>query len=125
MKTLICATCGCSLIRLGVSSEQAERFEYQSVSYPFCCQGCLKLFKLEPDRFLKETADIKVCPTCLAEKPVAFTVPVLLKGQTLHFCRCPYCFDTFDSDPQYYIDRLEGRTDFKGLFADDEKACCH
>lgn len=125
MKTAICATCGCSLIRLGISKEQAVQFEYQSMLRTFCCQGCLQLFKQAPDKYLKETADIKVCPTCLAEKPSAYTLSVLLKGQTFHFCRCPYCFDTFDKNPQYYIDRLAGRTDFKGLFADDKEACCH
>jgi YHS domain-containing protein len=125
MNTLICATCGCSLVRLGISEAQAVYFEYQSGSYAFCCRGCLEIFKQAPEKCLKETADIKVCPTCLAEKPIAMTVPVLLKGQLLYFCRCPYCFDTFDNDPQYYVDRLEGKTHFKGLFADDENACCH
>jgi len=125
MKTMICATCGCSLIRLGISNEQAVNFEFQSVSYAFCCQGCLKFFKQNPEKYLKETANIEVCPTCLAEKPASFTVPILLDGHKFYFCRCPYCLDTFNESPQYFIDRLAGKTDFKGLFADDEKSCCH
>lgn len=125
MQTLICATCGCSLIRLGISKKQVVFFDYDSVTYPFCCQGCLKIFKQSPEKCLEETASIKVCPTCLSEKIAAYMVPVLLKGQTFHFCRCPYCFDTFDNNPDYFIDRLKGNTNFKGLFAEDEKACCH
>lgn len=124
-KTMICSTCGCSLIRLGINKEQAVRHEYRSVTHFFCCQGCLELFKQDPEMHLKETSDIDVCPTCLAEKPIAFTEPIQFESEELHFCRCPYCLDTFNNNPQYYLDRLAGKTDFKGLFSDDEGACCH
>ncbi len=122
---MICSTCGCSLVRLGIRKDQAIRQEYGSATYFFCCQGCLSLFKQAPEMHLNETSDIKVCPTCLAEKPISFTVRVHFEGTELHFCRCPYCLDTFNDNPQYYLDRLAGNTDFKGLFSDDEKACCH
>lgn len=125
MKTSICATCGCSLIRLGISNKQALRVEYQSVWYSFCCQGCLTLFEQAADKYINETANIEVCPTCLAEKPTTSMLQVVLNDQSLHFCHCPYCLDTFNKDPQYYIERLEGKTNFKGLFADDKTACCH
>lgn len=122
---MICSTCGCSLIRLGINFSQAAKEVYKSVEYFFCCQGCLTIFQQDPDKYLGETLDIKVCPTCLAEKPLALTVPLKLNGHEFHFCRCPYCLDTFQNNPQYYIDRLTGKTDFKGPFSDDEKACCH
>lgn len=125
MKTIICSTCGCSLIRLGISQEQAIRKTHQSRTYVFCCQGCLQLFNQNPEKYLEETLDIKVCPTCLAEKPVARTLATQFEGEVLHFCRCPYCLDTFNKNPQYYLDRLAGRTDFEGLFSDDKEACCH
>ncbi len=125
MNTMICATCGCSLIRIGISNEQAVKFEYNLVSYVFCCQGCLTLFKESPDNLLRETNDIDVCPTCLTEKRKEIMISVLINKQEIHFCRCPYCFDTFKKKPQYYIDRLQGKSDFKGLFADDVNACCH
>lgn len=83
------------------------------------------LFNQAPEKHLKETTGIKVCPTCLAEKPEAFMVHVLFKNLSLYFCRCPYCIDTFNERPKYFIERLKGNTDFKGLFAGDEKACCH
>jgi YHS domain-containing protein len=125
MTSLICATCGCSLIRLGINKEQSPKFEYKSVIHTFCCQGCLTLFKQAPEKCLQETDNIKVCPTCLAEKPKEYMVPLSLKERTLYFCRCPYCLDTFNKQPTYFIERLKGNSDFKGLFADDEKACCH
>lgn len=124
-QTMICSTCGCSLIRLGISKEQAVRYEYQLVTHFFCCQGCLELFKQTPETFLKETGDIVVCPTCLAEKQIAFTVPLKFEDEELHFCRCPFCLDTFNKNPQYYVDRLAGEIEFKGLFADEAVACCH
>ncbi len=124
-QTMICPTCSCSLIRLGINKKQAIRYEYQSATHFFCCQGCLELFKQTPETYLKEASDIVVCPTCLAEKPIAFTVSIQFEGEELHFCRCPYCLDTFKNNPQYYLDRLAGKKAFKGLFADNETACCH
>lgn len=124
-KTMICSTCGCSLIRLGISKEQAVHYDYQSVSYDFCCQGCKTLFEKAPEIYLKETFDTIVCPTCLSEKPTAYSVSFQFNEEELHFCRCPYCLDTFNKNPEYYLDRLAGKTDFKGLFSDNEGACCH
>jgi len=83
------------------------------------------LFEKAPEKHLKETRDTIVCPTCLSEKPIAYSVPIQFKGEALHFCRCPYCLDTFNNNPEYYLKRLAGKTDFKGLFSDDEGVCCH
>ena len=35
----------------------------------FCCQGCVDVFITDPRKYLVETNDMIVCPTCLAEKP--------------------------------------------------------
>jgi len=122
---MICSTCGCSLIRLGIHLSQAAKAVYKSVQYFFCCNGCLTTFQQDPEKHLKETVDIKVCPTCLAEKPIALMVAFKLNEDQFHFCRCPFCMDTFQNNPQYYIDRMAGKTDFKGLFSDHENACCY
>ena len=124
-QTMICPTCSCSLIRLGINKEQATRYEYQSAPHFFCCQGCLELFKQTPEAYLKEMSDMVVCPACLAEKPIAFTVSIEFEGEQVHFCRCPFCLDTFNKSPHYYLDRLAGEIEFKGLFTDDDMACCH
>lgn len=65
------------------------------------------------------------CPTCLTENPKALTVSIQFEGEELHFCRCPYRLDTFKNNLQYYLDRLVGKKEFKGLFTDNETAYCH
>ncbi len=42
MKTLVCPTCGCSLVRLGISKDEAVAHSYESKEYFFCCDGCLE-----------------------------------------------------------------------------------
>jgi len=51
MKTLICPTCGCSLVRLGISKEKAFPHSYNSEEYRFCCQACVDLFTIDPQKY--------------------------------------------------------------------------
>ena len=108
MKTLICPTCGCSLVRLGIAKDQAPTYNYDGREYFFCCQGCVDLFDADPAKHLQETKDLIVCPTCLAEKPPESTFTLEHAGQQIHFCRCPHCHDVFQRAPDYYLKRLEG-----------------
>lgn len=124
MITKICPTCGCSLVRLGIADEQADRTTYKSTEYFFCCSGCREIFENNPAPFVKEFEDTHVCPTCLAEKPTAYTVAVNHDGEDIRFCRCPYCIDAFRKDPDFYLDRLAGKTDFAGLFDGVDTSCC-
>ena len=113
MNTLICPTCGCSLVRLGISREQSVLHHYNGEEYYFCCQGCVDLFITDPEKYLQETGDLIVCPTCLAEKPLERSAELNWAGQEVHFCRCPYCREEFQKDPDRYISRLEGTTPFE------------
>lgn len=122
--TKICPTCGCSLVRLGIADDKAETFTYRGSLYYFCCQGCKDQFVGDPEPFIAELDDLHVCPACLAEKPTAYTVPVVHEGVTIRFCRCTHCKEAFEKDPTYYLDRLAGKTDFKGLFAGLDSSCC-
>ncbi|WP_422343425.1 hypothetical protein [Parasphingorhabdus sp.] len=124
MNVKICPTCGCSLVRLGITDDHAAQAIYNEIVYFFCCQGCADIFQKHPKRFVEEVRDIHVCPACLAEKPTAYTVPVLHNGQEIRFCRCPHCAEVFAKDPDFYLDRLSGKTDFKGLFDRPDAACC-
>lgn len=108
MKTLICPTCGCSLVRLGISKDKALRYAYHGEEYLFCCQGCMEQFISEPQRYLEEVSDLVVCPTCLGEKPLRSTVKVKFSGRELHFCRCPHCPEEFKRNPGHFMRRLEG-----------------
>ncbi len=122
MNTLICRTCGCSLVRLGISKEESTSYRHRGQEYRFCCQGCADLFAKDPPKYLQETSDLIVCPTCLAEKPTKWAVAHDIAGNKVHFCRCPYCADLFRKNPDFYIKRLEGRTPNAGVL--DHEGCC-
>lgn len=123
MQALICPTCGCSLVRLGVTEENRVMRSYRDQAYSFCCEGCAVLFDAAPEATLKETEDLVVCPACLAEKPVDQTVTLSRNGETIYFCKCPYCVTVFESNTEYYIKRLAGKTDFSGVFSDGHGCC--
>lgn len=123
MKTPICPTCGCSLVRLGITKENAVARKYHEVEYSFCCDGCAELFDKTPEDFLEETKNLVVCPSCLAEKSVDQTVSCDYKGESIHFCKCPYCMTVFKKDPEYFIKRLSGEVKYTGVFAEG-KGCC-
>ncbi|MGH8612664.1 MAG: YHS domain-containing protein [Gammaproteobacteria bacterium] len=116
MRTLICPTCGCSLVRLGINESKAVGYQYDGSDYYFCCQGCVECFITDPERYLRHSQDLVVCPTCLAEKPVQATVGTEVAGQEIRFCACPCCVSEFMKDPNYFIQRLEGKVTFKGIF---------
>ncbi len=113
MKTLICHTCGCSLVRLGISKDETTLYNHEGKEYSFCCQPCVDLFITDPVKYLRETEDVIVCPTCLGEKPLERSATLNWAGQEIHFCHCPYCREEFQKDPDRYINRLEGTTPFE------------
>ncbi len=122
MKTLICRTCGCSLVRLGISKDKATFYRHEDEEYSFCCQGCVEVFITDPQKYLQETNGLIVCPTCLAEKPLKWAVKLKIAGQEVHFCRCPHCPEVFQKNPDFYIKRLEGTIPNEGVI--DHEGCC-
>ena len=122
MKTLICLTCGCSLVRLGVSKGKSVTYRHNGEEYRFCCQGCTDLFITDPQKYLQETNGLIVCPTCLAEKPLQWAIKLKIAGQEVHFCRCPHCPEVFQKNPDFYIKRLEGTIPNEGVL--DHEGCC-
>jgi hypothetical protein len=48
MKSLICPTCGCSLVRLGVSREGAARAEYEGTEHPLLLRGLPGPLRIRP-----------------------------------------------------------------------------
>jgi len=123
MHTLICPTCGCSLVRLGVFGKNVVTREYKNEKYSFCCNGCAVMFDNDPETLLKETEDLIVCPSCLAEKSIDQTVKLNHKGETVYFCKCPYCMTVFKEKPEYYIKRLSGEVEYSGVFSDGHGCC--
>ncbi len=122
MKTPICRTCGCSLVRLGISKDKAVPYSHDGEEFLFCCQGCSDLFTTDPETYLKETRDLIVCPTCLAEKPLQSAVSVEIAGEHVHFCRCPYCVEVFQKNPDFYMKRSEGTVPNEDVL--DHEGCC-
>jgi len=122
MKTLICPTCGCSLVRLGIRKDQATLFSTDGKDYYFCCQGCVDVFMTDARKCLEETKDMIVCPTCLAEKLPQQAVTLTIAGQGVSFCRCPHCQEAFRKNPDFYIGRLEGTVPNQGVL--DAEGCC-
>ncbi len=122
MKTLICPTCGCSLVRLGISKENSIAHSHDGEEFYFCCQGCVDAFVTNPEERLKETREMIVCPTCLAEKLVQQAVKIEISGHEVHFCRCPHCVDVFRKNPEFYLKRLEGTIPNEGVL--DHEGCC-
>ena len=123
MNTPVCPGCGCSLIRLGIKAEDAATCIYDGKEYKCCCQGCVDVFLADPEPLSKEISNIFVCPVCLAEKHAEETVRRVLEGIEIHFCRCPACFTLFQKKPEYYLARLAGKTEFEGVFTDEERCC--
>lgn len=104
----ICPTCGCSLVRLDIKREDAARYWHRGEEWPFCCQGCVDLFRERPDSYLEEIRDWVVCPTCLAEKPKHLTLAISHEGHEVRFCRCPHCVEEFRRRPAKLLARLAG-----------------
>ena len=123
MKTLICRTCGCSLVRLGISNDQAVTYSHNGEEHHFCWQGCTDVFIADPQKYLEETSNLIVCPSCLAEKPPDMAVKLEIAGQEVDFCRCPYCAEVFGNDPDFYMKRLAGTIANEGAVLDHEGCC--
>ena len=106
MKTPICPTCSCSLVRLGIPKPMAVAHTYESTEYLFCCSGCVEQFVSAPQRYLQEVNDLIVCPVCLGEKQLSMAVSKEFAGEKFHFCRCPHCIEEFRKNPEHFIKRL-------------------
>ena len=119
MKTLICPTCGCSLVRLGISKEDSVAYRHTDEEYRFCCQGCVDVFLTDPEKYLRDTNDVVVCPTCLAEKPRKRSATFEFAGEEVQYCRCPSCAEAIQEKPDFYIARLEGTVPNEGVSGHD------
>ena len=108
MQTLICPTCGCSLVRLGIGKDEAVSYHHNGEEHRFCCEGCVEVFVTNPEKYLQEVSNLAVCPVCLAEKLLESTIALEYAGTTLRFCRCPHCAEEFQKDPEHYLNRLAG-----------------
>ncbi len=99
MEPLICPTCGCSLVRLGISKDKANTYGHEGKEYFFCCQGCVDVFAANPKKRLEETKDLIVCPTCLAENPHNRLSPWSTTGRKFTFAAVRIAWTCFKRAP--------------------------
>src|SRR6266480_7011381 len=71
MKSVLCQTCGCSLVRLQITRKEATHLAYDGADYYFCCTGCAELFRSDPKYYIAQIRDVVLCPGCLGEKLLA------------------------------------------------------
>jgi YHS domain-containing protein len=76
------------------------KFTYLGKEYEFCCEGCVKKFKAEPMKYIKEELH---CPVMgeVAKQDV-FTI---VEGVKYYFC-CPQCIKKFENNPQKYLEKF-------------------
>ena len=58
----------------------------------------------------------------MAEKPLQWAAQLNVDGEDVYFCRCPFCAEVFQKDPDYYMKRLEGTIPNAGVR--DHEGCC-
>jgi len=95
MKTLICPTCNCSLVRLGIAPDKAATYSHNGEKLYFCCQGCADVFiaSTDPQKYLDEIKDLIVCPSCLGEKPPELAVKLeIARTMVFHLPRIHIVF---------------------------------
>jgi YHS domain-containing protein len=120
---LVCPTCGCAPVRLGVPRERWRWSAFEGRRYAFCCCGCQERFDADPERIAARTRDLVICPTCLGETPLGRADPGEYEGVRVYFCGCPACPEQFARRADGLIGRLTGRDPYPGVMGDLD-ACC-
>lgn len=76
------------------------KYSYLGKEYTFCCNGCVKKFKAEPIKYIKEEL---LCP--VMREPVDKNVSAVIDGVKYYFC-CESCIDKFRNNPSKYLNKL-------------------
>ena len=108
MHTLICSTCGCSLVRLGISKEKAVPHVHERRQHHFCCEACRDLFMAAPQKYLRLTNGVIVCPNCLGEKPPDRAATFTHAGQRRALLRVSVLRGDVQTGP-YFLHSAAGR----------------
>jgi len=93
--------CPVSGEKIDGSEGEPVKFTYLGKVYEFCCNGCVKKFKAEPIKYIKEEL---TCP--VMGEPVDKNVSTIHDGVKYYFC-CNPCIKKFEKEPQKYLDKLK------------------
>jgi YHS domain-containing protein len=101
---------------MGKPIDSASYTDIQGQRVYFCCGGCEKKLKADPDKYFKQAAAEgvlfqnvqKTCPVS-GETLEDRTVYSNFEGRRIYFC-CQKCRDKFDNDPQEYLKKMDAPT---------------
>ncbi|MBI5404000.1 MAG: YHS domain-containing protein [Ignavibacteriae bacterium] len=93
--------CPVSGEKIDGSEGEPVKFTYLGKEYLFCCSGCVKKFKAEPIKYIKEELN---CP--VMGEPIDKNVSTIHDGVKYYFC-CNPCIKKFEKEPQKYLDKLK------------------
>jgi len=86
-----------------------ERLEHDGVTYYFCCDGCLELFRKDPARYLAKQAAAPGAPAQATDPVCGMKIDPATaagshahEGTTYHFCS-KHCLESFKADPAKYL----------------------
>lgn len=92
--TMICIVSGEEF-----SAADGIRYKYLNREVTFCCEACMKAFKKEPAKYMKESLHCPVCNEDDARKDLSHTH----EGVKYYFCGSG-CESKFENEPQKYLD---------------------
>jgi Cu+-exporting ATPase len=88
-----------------------DRLDYRDTAYYFCCDGCLEMFRKDPERYLAKqasapaTAARAIDPVCgMAVDPASAAGSHVHDGKTYYFCSA-HCLSSFKADPKQHLDK--------------------
>jgi YHS domain-containing protein len=91
---------------------ETPTFVHNGRTYYFCCPHCVKKFRKDPTKYIKEekesaiVANKLLCPVMNTEFiPTDKSPKVEYEGKTYYFC-CPDCVEKFNKEPQKYLAEL-------------------
>ena len=91
--------CPVSGEKLDGAEGEPVKFTYLGKEYTFCCAGCVKKFKAEPVKYIKEELN---CP--VMGEPIDKEVSTVVDGVKYYFC-CASCIKKFEANPSKYLNK--------------------
>ncbi len=79
------------------------KYEYKGKTYLFSSRGAMRLFKMRPTRYIKETEKQVKCPVMGGD--IVKKLFTDYKGKRIYFC-CAGCIPTFKANPEKYMKKL-------------------
>ncbi|HKU72016.1 MAG TPA: YHS domain-containing protein, partial [Burkholderiales bacterium] len=92
-----------------------DKLDYHGKIYYFCCDGCLELFRKDPERYLSRQVARDAAPAQVVDPVCGMTVdPASAAGSHVHdgttyyFCS-KHCLESFRAAPRKYLDKTTAK----------------